>query len=192
MAALSAKALMTSTRQVRARPATDRLVPFMEADASSSPQPPVEPMRLGWREWVRLPELVTEPIKAKLDTGARTSTLHAFWIEPFEHQQQTWLRFAVHPRRRKTRAIECQAPISDRRWVTDSGGHREHRYIIETCLTIGAQSRRIEMTLTNRDNMLFPMLLGRTALRQLAWVDPAASYTLGRPKGRKKKKRSES
>jgi hypothetical protein len=146
-------------------------------------------MRLGWREWIALPELVDEPIKAKLDTGARTSTLHAAWLERIEvtGDDRPWVRFGVHPRRRRKRVITCEAPVSDQRVVTDSGGHREQRYIIETRLTLGGRTRRIEVTLTNRDTMLFPMLLGRTALRGLAYVDPAASYELGRPKRRTRK-----
>jgi len=145
--------------------------------------PPDNITRLGWREWIALPELVSQPIKAKLDTGARTSTLHAAWLEPGEATEDgtQWLRFAIHRSKRRRRLIECHAPVTDWRAVTDSGGHREHRYVIETLLQLGDLSRRIEITLTNRDTMLFPMLLGRTALRELAVVDPAASYTLGRP-----------
>jgi hypothetical protein len=145
-------------------------------------------MRLGWREWVALPELLSASIKAKLDTGARTSTLHAAWIEPFDvpGDERVWLRFGVHRRRRAKRVITCEAPITDQRTVTDSGGHREQRYVIETALRLAGHTRRIEITLTNRDTMLFPMLLGRTALRGLVLVDAAASYQLGRPKRRKK------
>jgi hypothetical protein len=113
--------------------------------------------------------------------------LHAHWYEPFERAGATWLHFAIHPRRRKTQVIECEAPVIDQRTVTDSGGHRERRYVIKALLSLGGCRRRIEMTLTNRDTMMFPMLLGRTALRGLAQVDPAGSYTLGRPKRRKKK-----
>ena len=150
-----------------------------------SPNP--DTLILGWREWVQLPQLLAKlPIKAKLDTGARTSVLHAAWLTPFETAAgEPWVRFGVHRSRRRKRVIECEAPIIDRRTVTDSGGHREKRYVIETQLQLGSHARQIEITLTNRDTMMFPMLLGRTALRNIAAVNPAASYTLGRP-GRKR------
>ena len=140
-----------------------------------------KPLMLGWREWVALPGLGIDRIKAKLDTGARSATLHAAWLETYEQAGQLRLRFGVRPRRRRERVIACDAPVHDRRAVTDSGGHREKRYVIRAAVRLAGEAREIEITLTNRDTMLFPMLLGRTALRGWATVDPAASYTLGRP-----------
>jgi hypothetical protein len=135
---------------------------------------------LGWREWVGLPELGIERIKAKVDTGARTSTLHAFAVEPFVDGGQQYVRFSMHPLQKNTRhVIECVAVAIDRREVSDSGGHREQRWVIETPVVIGADRYPIELTLTARDNMLFRMLLGRTAIRGRYRVDPARSYLQG-------------
>jgi hypothetical protein len=137
---------------------------------------------IGWREWLVMPELSIPAIKAKIDTGARTSALHAFSVEPYEENGLQMVRFGVHPlQRRLDVEIICAAPIKDFREVSDSGGHREMRYVIETDIQLGAQTRRVEMTLTNRDNMKFRMLLGRTALVGIL-VAPDRSYLLGRKK----------
>jgi hypothetical protein len=143
---------------------------------------------VGWREWAGLPELNVKRIKAKLDTGAKTSTLHAFFVDPFHRGRATWVRFGVHPLQRNRRVERlCEARVADQRWITDSGGRREKRYIIETTLQIADICFPIELTLTNRDNLQFRMLLGRSALSHHFAVDPARSYVLGRPqKGRKK------
>ena len=140
---------------------------------------------IGWREWMSLPELGIEHIKVKVDTGARTSALHAFYVEPFKHQGKLWVRFRVHPQQRDSGTVaECEAQVKDQRMVTDSGGHREHRYIIETTLSLGAMQWQAEVTLTDRDSMNFRMLLGRTALDGKYLVDPAASYVIGKKPGK--------
>lgn len=135
---------------------------------------------LGWREWVRLPELQIPRIKAKIDTGARTSCLHAFVIDPYKKAGEQWVMFAIHPEQLQTEhSIECHAKVKDRRLVTDSGGHKQQRYVIETTLLIGAHHLVTEMTLTNRDSMRFRMLLGRSAMRGRFLVNPKASYCQG-------------
>ena len=137
---------------------------------------------IGWREWLALPSLNIPAVKAKVDTGARTSALHAFFVEPFEDNGMQMVRFGVHPlQKRLDIEIFCVTPVKDFREISDSGGHREMRYVIETEVLLGESSRSIEMTLTNRDNMKFRMLLGRTAMAGLLVV-PDKSYLTGRKK----------
>jgi len=137
---------------------------------------------IGWREWLSLPQLNIPAIKAKIDTGARTSALHAFFVEPYLSAGAEWVRFGVHPLpKRLDIEIICVSPVKDYRQVSDSGGHREMRYVIETQLRLGEHQKVIELTLTNRDNMKFRMLLGRTAMHGMA-VIPDQSYLCGRPK----------
>lgn len=145
---------------------------------------------LGWREWVSLPSLGLGQVKAKIDTGARTSSLHAFELRDFHDNGIHKVEFKMHPRQRdRDKVIVCVADIVDQRTVTDSGGHREKRWVIETTIGLGQHVWPVEMNLTSRDDMLFRMLLGRTALKGRALVDPSRSYLIGK---RKKKKLKQS
>ena len=146
-----------------------------------------DPIIIGWREWVGLPELGIKQIKAKVDTGARTSALHAFEIKPFSEGGVEHVEFHLHPMQRDLETIQvCRAPVIDQRTVTDSGGHKEDRWVIATSVTIGPHTLPIEMTLTSRDEMLFRMLLGRTAIKNIALVNPARSYLVGKRKRKTK------
>jgi len=142
----------------------------------------MESLIIGWREWVALPELGIPAIKTKIDTGAKTSTLHANEIQHFQQNNEPWVKFNLHPSRRYPQLIvQSQAPILDERLITDSGGHRELRYVIQTPISIGNLCWPIEITLTNRNSMLFRMLLGRSALQQGSlMIQPQASYLCGK------------
>ncbi len=152
----------------------------------------------GWREWVSLPDLGVKAVKAKLDTGARTSALHAFDVDTFDRDGAEWVRFSIHPLQRDDETqVTTEAVITDRRWITNPGGRRERRLIIETPLTLGNETWSIELCLTDRDEMGMRMLLGRTAMRGRLRIDPAHSYLLGKrkslmanPEGRKKVRRT--
>jgi hypothetical protein len=137
---------------------------------------------IGWREWLILPELGIAAIKAKIDTGARTSSLHVDSLETVEKHGRTWLHFSVSATGRKhAPRIQCSAPAIARRAVTDSGGHETLRWFVRTRIDLGGVSFDAEINLTNRRNMLFPMLLGRSALGHRFTIDPAASYRCGKP-----------
>jgi hypothetical protein len=147
-----------------------------------------EILTLGWREYVQLPDLGLRNIKAKVDTGARTSALHAFEVRPFTEAGKRRVEFKLHPNQHDNESVVvCVADILDERQVRDSGGRSEQRLVIETPVRIGKHTWPIEMTLTSRDDMLFRMLLGRTAIRGRMVVDPARSYCLGKRLKKKKK-----
>ena len=134
-------------------------------------------LTVGWREWVALPEIGIPRIKAKIDTGARTSCLHTASYEIFQKDGQDWVRFTVHPIK-KHNEVETHAelPVSDYRIVRDSGGHEERRPFIKTTLKLPTASWEIEISLSNRENMKFRMLLGRTSMRTKILVDCSQSY----------------
>ncbi len=133
---------------------------------------------IGWCEWVALPELGITQIKAKTDTGARTSALHAFRVDTFVENNIQMVSFDIHPLQDYTKVITCKTRLYDTRLVTDSGGHTEDRFVIKTPLVLGNNSWPIEITLTNRDNMNFRMLLGRTALHKKVIVDPSHKFII--------------
>lgn len=136
---------------------------------------------VGWREWVDLPDLCDSQIKAKIDTGARTSALHAFGLRVFERDGSTLARFEIHPRQRSAEpSYTVEVPVRAFRTVRSSTGHRERRPVIATRARLGDHEFGIELTLTSRDAMGFRMLLGRAAVRRRFWVDPGRSYLAGR------------
>ncbi len=140
-------------------------------------------LHVGWREWLALPDLGLPAIKAKIDTGAKTSALHAFYTEAYEENGIKMVKFGIHPIQRKLELeVACHAPIKDYREVSDSGGHKEMRYVIESNVVIGDHQWPIELTLTNRDTMRFRMLLGRKAMEQKIIVEPGSSYLNGKLK----------
>ena len=137
---------------------------------------------MGWREWVALPDLNLLAIKAKIDTGARTSALHAFKVKRIHRADCDRVQFSLHPiQRNRDVILECEAPLLDERAVCNSGGHWEKRYVIQSHLAVGQRKLPIEITLTDRDNMRFRMLIGRQALQQYEnlLLDPSRSYLAG-------------
>jgi hypothetical protein len=138
---------------------------------------------VGWREWLSLPVIGIPDIKAKVDTGARSSALHAFDVEIFEQDGKEMVRFKVHPfQRDSSRTVEGVAELFDRRAVRSSEGHESMRPVILTAVELLGQQWVIELTLTRRDTMGFRMLLGRQAVRQRFLVEPGRSFLAGRLK----------
>ncbi|MEQ9000422.1 MAG: RimK/LysX family protein [Coleofasciculus sp. B1-GNL1-01] len=132
---------------------------------------------IGWRERVALPDLGISQIKAKIDTGARSSALHAFDVETFSRDDKTMVRFKVHPYQRDThRTVSAEAELIDQRQVRNSGGHAQLRPVIQTMVELNGERWLIELTLTNRDVMGFRMLLGRQAVRKRFLVDAGRSF----------------
>lgn len=142
---------------------------------------------IGWREWVGLPDLGLFAIKAKVDTGAKTSSLHAFDIRVEKKDgKKAYVYFKVHPVQSDLSiVVTCKAPLYDQRIVSDSGGHKEERYVIRTWLSLGSHKKRIELTLSNRETMKYRMLIGRSALKSF-YIDPSQSYLTGKSTKQKK------
>lgn len=167
--------------------------PPLEA-AEAGAAEPVAPTVVGWREWVALPELGVSRIKAKVDTGARTSALHAINIHFVARHGKVYVRFDLHPKQRDSkRLVSCEALLVEERHVTDSGGTRTLRPVIETLVDIGGRVVPAELTLVSRDAMGFRMLIGRQALRRRFLVHPNKSFmgkSLGTKKKKKKKKKA--
>ncbi len=140
-------------------------------------KPPRKEKVIGWREWVALSELGVDRIKAKIDTGARSSAIHAFGVREVERDGVAHVEFYLHPRQRQRHPqIKCCAPIFDQRYVRSSNGERQYRYIIRTTLRLGRRRRLIEISLAQRDQMGFRLLIGRNALPRGVLVDPNKSY----------------
>lgn len=139
---------------------------------------------IGWKEWFTLDCLALPAIKGKIDTGAKTSSLHAFNIESFYIEDVEYVSFEIHPLQKNKKLVRpCVARVVDRRMVSDSGGRKEKRFVIKSDLRVGEKKIRIEITLANRDSMAFKMLLGREAIKQLNMlVDISKSFALGKLK----------
>ena len=141
---------------------------------------------VGWSEWCALPTLHLPAIKAKIDTGATTSAIHAFDVEHYTRAGKEFVRFNVLPiQARDDIVVACHSPLVDERHVTSSDGHRELRPVVSSQLVLGGKKWQIELTLSNREPMTFRMLLGREALAGHALVD--SSHTLLLDKRTKKK-----
>lgn len=138
---------------------------------------------VGWNEWCNLSKLGLPAIKAKIDTGAKTSALHAFNIRALIKNKKKYVYFQIHPLQgSKTFTKECKALVIDERYITSSNGHKEFRYVISTPLTLGDQTWDIELTLSNRDPLTYRMLLGREALDGRVVIDPSHKLLLGKMK----------
>ncbi len=146
---------------------------------------------IGWREWLALPDLGISHLKAKIDTGARSSSLHAFDIETFTRQDEVFVRFKVHPAQRSDlKTVNCEAKVHDVRHIRSSSGETQERFVILTNVRWKKEVWPVEMTLADRSQMGFRMLVGREAIRGRVLVHPGKSYFGGRPHRKKKKKKS--
>lgn len=141
---------------------------------------------IGWREWVALPDFRIRSIKAKIDTGARSSSLHALDISTFDRDGKTFARFKVHPTQRDSKKkVTCEAEVLEVRQIKSSTGHAQKRIVVITTVEVLGQSWPIELTLANRAEMGFRMLLGREAVRGRFLVDADNSFYDGEPKKRR-------
>lgn len=145
---------------------------------------PRKTMIIGWREWISLPELGLSELTAKIDTGARTTALHATRVRPFERDGRAWVRFHI-PHASGLHARDCEALLVDRRPVRNTSGVPEDRYVIQTLLVLGNRHWRIQASLADRKEMKLPIILGRTAIRRhRILVDAGKSFLIGRPTGK--------
>ena len=143
-------------------------------------------LTIGWKEWVALPDLQIPAIKAKVDTGARTSALHASEITAVTKPSGSWVRYVVRPLRKHPEIkIPCESKLLDERDIKNSGGQVESRYVIETTIVLGGAMWSTELSLTSRDDMLFRMLIGRTTLHDRVIIHPGEKYLTGKVKRRK-------
>ncbi|MBN2627083.1 MAG: ATP-dependent zinc protease [Spirochaetales bacterium] len=137
---------------------------------------------IGWREWISLPEWNIDYIKVKVDTGARTSSLHVEDLEYFENSGEPWVRFSISPRQKShLDQVRAEAKVIAQRDVRSSSGYLEKRPVIQTSLIVAGKQISAEITLTNRDKMGFRMLLGREAIRKVFLVIAGVSYLGGKP-----------
>jgi hypothetical protein len=143
----------------------------------------VPSMIIGWREYVSLPDLGVEQISAKIDSGARTSCLHAMNIEEFYKGDDLYVRFATQPKRKDTKfEVTCEAQVKEKRIVKSSNGTESKRYVIVTNVQMGNYKWPVEMTLTGRKKMTYKMLFGRTSMGVDFLINPTHSYLQGEPR----------
>lgn len=144
---------------------------------------PVDDTVVGWREWVGLPQAGLEWVKAKVDTGARSSAIHAFDLETYVQDDTEWVRFSIHPWQKSDEDhVELSLPVLDRREVRSSNGQVEQRYAVALDVVLAGRTITTVMTLSNRDEMGFRMLIGREALERGFLVDSSRSYAGGKPR----------
>jgi len=138
-------------------------------------------IEIGWREYVGLPEFHIDHVKAKIDSGARTSALHAEEIQPYDQNGVGFVSFLI-PFIGCEKGVRCSAKIVDKRPIKNTGGVAEDRYIVKTILTLGQERWPVEVSLTSRQSMRFPVIIGRTAIREKGFLlNPGKSYLSGRP-----------
>lgn len=168
---------------------TDTTVPDASAGSVSPAKLSTKMKVIGWREWVALPGLNVRMVKAKIDTGARSSSLHAFDMETYHENGIERVRFSIHPvQNRDDIFINADVPILERRHVKSSNGEVSERIVIRTELILLRQKMQVDLTLANRDAMGFRMLVGREAIRTRFLVDSGGSFLAGRIRRKKKRK----
>lgn len=137
-------------------------------------------MVIGSDEWCAFTSIKIPAIKARVDSGAKTSSMHAVNIQKFSHNEEQWVRFEVHPlQKNKKITVHCEAPLIDQRVIKSSSGDKEQRPVIRVPLSLGGKSWEVEVTLTNRDSMGYRMLLGREAMSGRVLIDPEGQCLLG-------------